>query len=125
VAGEPTGLKTPTTLTGVTSKRLSIRLELPNYAPVTRNIDVRAGASVSTYVTLKPLQGRLVISDLPPNASIFVDEEEYTAGDVIPTVAGKHVVRIVVGGRTILEQSIEATAGDLGLRFALGKLVGN
>jgi serine/threonine protein kinase len=125
VAGEPTGLKTPTTLTGITSKRLSMRLELPNYAAVTRNIDVRAGASVSTYVTLKPLQGRLVISDLPVNASIFVDEEEYTAGDVIPTVAGKHVVRIVVGGRTILEQSIEATAGDLGLRFALGKLVGN
>jgi serine/threonine protein kinase len=125
VTGEPTGLKTPTTLTGITSKRLSIRLELANYSPVTRNIDVRAGATVSTYVTLKPLQGRLVISDLPVNASIFVDEEEYTAGDVIPTVAGKHVVRIVVGGRTILEQSIEATAGDLGLKFAPGELVGN
>ena len=125
VAGEPTGLKTPTTLTGITSKRLAIRLELANYAPVTRNIDVRAGSTVSTYVTLKPLQGRLVISGLPQNATIFLDDEEYAAGDVIPTVAGKHMVRIVVDGRTILEQPVEATAGDLGLKFAPGKLLGN
>jgi serine/threonine protein kinase len=125
VAGEPTGLKTPTKLTGITSKRLAIRLELANYVPVTRNIDVRAGGTVSTYVTLKPLQGRLVISGLPQNATIFVDGEEYAAGDVIPTVAGKHSVRIVVDGQTILEQPVEATAGDLVLKFAPGKLLGN
>lgn len=123
VTGEPTGLKTPTTLTGVTGNQLVIRLELPSYAPVTRTVDVLAGATATMQVTLTPLQGRLIISDLPPGASIIVDDDEYAAGDVIAAVAGKHVVRIVVGGRAIIQQSIDTTAGDQGLKFVSGKLL--
>jgi serine/threonine-protein kinase len=125
VAGEPTGLKTPTTLTGITNQNKLIRLELPNYAPVTNNIDVLAGATVSMQVTLTRLQGRLIISDLPASASIFLDNDEYTAGDVIAAVAGKHVIRIAVGGRTIIQQAIDTTAGDQDLKFVTGKLVQN
>ena len=84
-----------------------------------------AGAAASMHMTLTPLQGRLIISGLPPGASIFVDSDEYTAGDVIAAVAGKHVVRIAVGGRTIVQQSVDTTAGDQGLKFVTGKLVQN
>lgn len=123
VGGEPTGLKTPTTLTEINDKQLLIRLELPNYAPVNRSIDVPAGAGASIQVTLTPLQGRLILSDLPRGASIFVDNEEYPAGDVIAAVAGKHVIRVVAGGHTIVEQSIETTAGDQGWKLVSGTLI--
>jgi eukaryotic-like serine/threonine-protein kinase len=125
VAGEPTGLRTPATLSEITNKQLSVRLELPNYAPVTRTIDVLVGGSVSMQVTLTPLQGRLVVSGLPSGASIFVDEDEYIAGDVIAAVAGKHEIRVVVNGRAILQQAIDTAAGDQGWKLVSGKLVRN
>jgi hypothetical protein len=92
---------------------------------VTRSIDVLAGATAFMQITLTPLQGRLIVSDLPPGASIFLDNDEYAAGDVIAGVAGEHVIRVVVGGRTIIQQSIDVTAGDQVLKFAPGELVRN
>lgn len=125
VGGEPTGLKTPTTLTGITKKQLLIRLELPNHAPVTQSIEIPAGTTASTQATLAPLRGRLVISDLPAKASVVVDTQEYEAGEVIPVAAGKHDIRIVLEGRTITQQSVETAAGDQGWKLVHGKLVRN
>jgi serine/threonine protein kinase len=125
VGGEPTGLQTPTTLTGITKKQLAIRLELPNHAPVTRTIDIPAGTTASTQVTLAPLQGRLVISDLPPRASVTVDMQDYEAGEVIPLAAGKHNIRIAADGRILAEQPIETGGGDQGWKLVHGKLVQN
>lgn len=121
-AGEPTGLQTPATLTGITSKQLSVRLELPNYAPAAKIIEVSAGATVSAQMTLTRLQGRVAISGLPSSAIVVLDDEEYAAGDVIAVSAGTHTVRIMVGGRTLVEQAIETAAGDHGWRLAGDKL---
>jgi hypothetical protein len=123
VAGEPTGLKTPTAVTGDSNGQLVIRLELANYAPVTRTIDVQAGATMQ--VTLTPSQGRLILSDLPPGAIIAIDGDEYAAGDVIAAAAGKHMIRIAVDGRSVIEQAIDTTAGDQVLKLVAGKLVRN
>jgi serine/threonine protein kinase len=125
IGGEPTGLKTPTMLTGIAKPQLELHLELPGYAPVIRSITIPAGMTVSARVTLLPLQGRLVISDLPVNAGITVDDQDYDAGEVIPVAAGKHDIRIVLDGKTIAQQSIEAAAGDQGWKLVHGKLVRN
>ena len=125
IGGEPTGLTTPTTLTGIRGKQLSIRLELPNHAPVTTSVDITEGMTASANVTLTPLRGRLVISGLPANAGVIVDTQEYQAGEVVPVAAGKHDIRIVVDGRTIAEQSIEAGSGDQDWKLVRGKLVQN
>jgi serine/threonine protein kinase len=125
VGGEPTGLTTPTTLTGIRQKQLSVRLELPNHAPVTTSVDIPAGRTASAKVTLTPLQGRLVISGLPAAAAVIVDTQDYQAGEVIPVAAGKHDIRVVLDGRTIAQQSIEAASGDQGWKLVRGKLVPN
>jgi eukaryotic-like serine/threonine-protein kinase len=125
VGGEPTGLKTPTTLTGIAKKQLAIRLELPGHAPAAATVDIPAGGTAQTRLTLAPLQGRLVISDLPAKASLIVDTQEYDAGEVIPIAAGKHELRIVVAGRTVAQQSIETTSGDQVWKFVHGSLVQN
>jgi serine/threonine-protein kinase len=123
VAGEPTGLKTPTTLTGVTQKQLAIRLELAGHASASKTIDIPTGGKATAQLTLAPIRGRLVISDLPASASAIVDNQEYDAGEVIPLPAGKHDIRIVLGGKTITQQVIETGTGDQVWRLLQGKLV--
>jgi tRNA A-37 threonylcarbamoyl transferase component Bud32 len=123
VGGEPTGLKTPATLTGVTANRLVIRLELPDHVPATEDVDVPAGVTTARYVRLVPMPGRLVISDLPIHASVFVDGEEHAAGEVITVAAGSHVIRVVVDDRTIVQQSLDTGSGDQGWKLVRGKLV--
>jgi serine/threonine-protein kinase len=123
VGGEPTGLKTPTTLTGITKPQLELRLELPGHAPVIRSVSIPAGSTGSAKVTLLPLQGRLVISELPASAGIVLDGQDYDAGEVIPVAAGKHDIRIVVDGKTVTQQSIETASGDQGWKLVHGKLV--
>ena len=125
VGGEPTGFRTPTTLSGITAPQLAIRVELPGYAPATEQVEVPAGTVGSRHFTLTPLPGRLVISELPVGASVFVDAEEHQAGEVITVVPGPHVVRIVVGDKTIARQVIEATTGDQGWKLVHGKLMPN
>ncbi len=125
VSGEPTGLKTPTTLTGITKPQLELRLELPGHATVIRSVTIPAGTVASAKVTMQPLQGRLVISDLPANASITVDGQDFDAGEVIPVAAGKHDIRIVLEGKTVTQQSIETASGDQGWKLVHGKLVRN
>ena len=125
VGGEPTGFKTPTTLTGITGKQLVVRLELPEHTPVTRTVDIPAGNTALLQATLAPLVGRLVISDLPASASVIVDAEEYQAGEIIPLSAGKHDVRVVVEGRIMTQQSIETGTGDQGWKLVHDQLVRN
>jgi hypothetical protein len=123
VGGEPTGLKTPTTLTGVTKPQLELRLELAGHAPVIRSVTLTPGTTTPAKVTLLPLQGRLVISALPANSSVVVDGQDYDAGEVIPVTAGKHDIRVVNEGKTIAQQSIETAAGDQTWKFVHGRLV--
>ena len=125
VGGEPTGLKTPTTLTGITKKQLAIRLELAGHAPVAATVDVPTGGTAQTKLTLARLQGRLVISELPANASVILDNQEYEAGELIPVAAGKHDVRIVLAGKTLAQQSIETASGDQVWKLVHGALVQN
>ncbi|HET7501304.1 MAG TPA: serine/threonine-protein kinase [Kofleriaceae bacterium] len=123
VGGEPTGLKTPTTLTGITAPHLVIRLELPGHTPVTEDVAVPAGTTTVHHVALTAQPGRLVISDLPASAVVLIDGDEHAAGEVIPVTAGTHDVRILLDGRTISQQAIETTAGDQGWKLARGKLI--
>lgn len=125
VGGEPTGLKTPTTLTGITTPQLELRLELAGHAPAIRSVTLTAGTVTPAKVTLLPLQGRLVISDLPANASVTLDGQDYDAGELIPVTAGKHDIRIARDGKTLVQQSIETTSGDQGWKFVQGRLVRN
>jgi len=125
VGGEPTGLKTPTTLSGITQPQLSVRVELANHAQVSRVIDIAPGTTASTQFALAALQGRLVISGLSGGASVVVDTQEFDAGEVIPLTAGKHDIRIVQGGKVVAQQSIETGTGDQVWKLVQGKLVRN
>ena len=112
VEGEPTGLVTPATLTGLDRPKLAIRIEMAGYTPAAETIDLPAGASVSKQFALTPVIGRLILAGLPKGASIFVDGVEHLAGEVIQVPGGKHDVRVDVAGSTLVRQSLETGAKD-------------
>jgi eukaryotic-like serine/threonine-protein kinase len=125
VDGEPTGLRTPATLSRLTAAQLAIRLELPEHRPVAEQVALSTGTTTRKHFALAALPGRLVISSLPANAVVFVDGDEHPAGAVITVVAGKHVVRVVVDNRTVTQQVIETGAGDQGWKLTNDKLIPN
>jgi eukaryotic-like serine/threonine-protein kinase len=113
VGGEPTGLKTPATLTGLTAPTVTVSLELLGHPPKIATIDVPPkGTTTEHFVFADASPSRLVIAELPENATILLDGEAHEAGTVIAMPPGRHDVRIVIGGRTVAEQNVEATAGD-------------
>jgi serine/threonine protein kinase len=125
VGGEPTGLRTPAKLIGITRRRLVIRLELPGHAPAVEQVEVPVGVTTELQIALTELPGRLIVSGLPAGASIIVDGVEHDAGDVIAVTAGNHAVRVVLDGRILAEQSIATGAGNRAWRLLRDKLISN
>jgi hypothetical protein len=111
--GEPTGLTTPATISGITATTVEVSLELSGHAPRVETIAVPAhGAITEHFAFAGALPSRLVIAGLPHDATILVDGEVHDAGTVVPMSPGTHEVRVVVGGRTVATTSVEASAGD-------------
>jgi len=114
VAGEPTGMTTPATLSNIAPGRLAIRLELAGYPTSETVVELAPGASLTREIKLgaRRAAGRLVLANLPSGAVAVVDGDEHAAGEAIPVLAGPHAVRVVVRGQTVAQQTIETTAGD-------------
>lgn len=54
IDGEPTGLTTPATLTGITAPRVRIRVDLRGFAPVEHDLEVPAAGTLAKTFTLAP-----------------------------------------------------------------------
>jgi serine/threonine protein kinase len=114
IAGEPTGMTSPATLPSITAGQVVVRLELAGYQPAEATVAVAPGASVAKQLALvrAPPPSRLVLTNLPAAAVVVVDGNEHAAGERIPVTAGRHVVRLIVKHRTVVQQTIEAPPGD-------------
>jgi len=112
-------LKTPATLAGVTSSTLTVRLDLAGHESRTVDIAVPPGESgiVTKHVTLEGQPTRLVIDELPVGATVMVDGASHPAGKPITVASGTHEVAILVGGRTVAQETLKLTAGDQSYRF--------
>jgi hypothetical protein len=64
-----------------------------------------------------------VLAGLPVGAEFMIDQSEYAAGDVVRVAAGKHMLRIVANGRTLIDQQIETGATDYVLKLQGDRLV--
>jgi serine/threonine protein kinase len=123
IAGEPTGLKTPATVTGVHPGEVAIRLELAGHVPKAVTVSVSPGQTLEQRLTLVGLSGRLVISNLPVGAIVALDGQEHQAGEVFTIPSGRHDVKLLVAGHPLLQQTIETTAGDQTWELADDRLI--
>ncbi|HMG52714.1 MAG TPA: PEGA domain-containing protein [Kofleriaceae bacterium] len=111
VGGEPTGLTTPATLSGLTGSRLTIRVELSDYLPASQVFDVAPGSNAHHAFVLRAASGRVALAGLPSGTVIIADGEEHAAGEVITLPVGRHEIRLLLAGRPLVQQAIEVSSG--------------
>jgi eukaryotic-like serine/threonine-protein kinase len=123
VRGEPTGLVTPATLTGLAVGDIDVRVELAGHSPSSHKFTLKAGEAATHTFELGSEAGRIVLSGLPAGAVVLVEGGEHEAGEVISLRAGRHDVRIVLAGKTLVQQSLETGAGHQVWELRDGRLV--
>jgi eukaryotic-like serine/threonine-protein kinase len=123
VRGEPTGLVTPATLTGLSPGEMEVRVELPGHTSSSHKFNFKPGEAATHVFELGSESGRVALSGLPAGAAILVEGNEYQAGDVISLPAGRHEVRIVLDGKTLVQQTLETGSGHQEWRLQEGRLV--
>jgi eukaryotic-like serine/threonine-protein kinase len=112
IGDEPTGMKTPVTLTGLPAGAVVVRLELPGHLPAEATFTLAAGATAAEQLVLPASAGRLIVAGLPAGAEVLVDGDAHPAGELITLASGRHEVRVLVGGATVAQQAIDTTTGD-------------
>jgi eukaryotic-like serine/threonine-protein kinase len=111
IGGEPTGLTTPATLSELEPGEVAIRVELAGRLSEARVFHLSAGGRVRHTFSLGASSGRLAIAGLPSGSVIEVAGDEHAAGEVITLAAGRHEIRIVADGATLVHQTIEVGSG--------------
>src|SRR5690606_1218215 len=102
---------------------VEVRVELQGYTPTSHRFNLKAGDSATHLFELGSESGQLVLSGLPAGAAIIVAGNEYYAGDVISMRAGRHEVRIVLDGKTLVQQTLETATGHQVWELQEGRLV--
>jgi len=123
VRGEPTGLVTPATLTGLTPGDVEVRIELSGHTPQSHRFNLKAGEEASHVFELGSESGRVVLAGLPAGAVIIVEGNEHPAGEVISMTAGRHEIRIVLDGKTLVQQTLDTATGHQVWELQEGHLV--
>lgn len=128
VRGEPTGLVTPATLTGLSPGEVDIRVELPGHTPTSRQFNLKAGEAATFLFELGAEAGggqigRVALAGLPAGSVILVEGTEHDAGEVLTLPSGRHEIKIVLNGKTIVQQALETGAGHQIWELQEGRLV--
>lgn len=109
VGGEPTGLRTPTSLHGLAADRATdVRLVLAGHVPVERA--VRAGDAVR--VILQANVGTVRVASAPPSAELFVDGRSHGAVREVVLPVGPHRLRVEASQAIVFETRIDVGPGE-------------
>jgi len=112
VDGNPTGLVTPATLSGLpVGRKVEVRLDMPEYQPVAQVLEVRAGAEPHLF-RLQASAGTLVLRGLPAHASVYVDGSQVDPGAPIAASVGPHRVRVEADGEVVFTKSVAVHGGE-------------
>jgi len=75
VNGDPNGLTTPALLTGLRAGRsIELRLDKAGYQPISQRVEIIAGTPRLQTFRLAEAAGTILVEDLPPRSSLYVDD---------------------------------------------------
>jgi len=112
IDGDPSGLTTPTTLTGLRAGRpLEIRLDKEGFRPVIEKVELKPGETRSRLFRLAADSGSVAIEGLPPQAMIYVDDKLVEGRGPLTLAIGEHRVRVETSAGVIWSQAVNVGAG--------------
>jgi hypothetical protein len=119
VDGNPSGLVTPATISGLrVGNTVEIRVDKAGFAPATRRLEARAGGAATHDFALAPATGTLRFEELPPNATIFVDDSAVEANGPLSLALGPHRVRVETPDDVIFSAEVKVQPGEQTVRLA-------
>ena len=122
VDGDPNGLVTPALLTGLRAGRaVEIRLDKPGYQPVTRRVEITAGAPQPLDVHLVEAAGTVIVEALPARASLYVDDVLVEGRRPISLPFGSHHLRVETSAELYFSREIDVRPGEQRIRVEAPK----
>ena len=118
VDGDPSGLTTPATLTGLRPGRsVEIRLDKVGYSPVTERIDVKTAEARSRSFRLVEAMGTVAFEGLPTGAVIYANDTMVEGRGPLSLPIGKQRIRVETSAGVLFSQTIDVVAGQQSVRM--------
>jgi serine/threonine-protein kinase len=113
IDGDPSGLTTPSTLTGLRAGRpLEIRLDKDGFRPAVEKVELKPGETRSRSFRLIADAGSVVIEGLPAHAMIYVDDKLAEGRGPLTLALGEHRVRVENSAGVIWSQTVNVVPGQ-------------
>jgi serine/threonine protein kinase len=114
VDGDPSGLTTPSVLTGLRPGRpVEIRLDKVGFKPVTEKFELKAGDALARAFRLVEATGTITLEGLPAQAMIYLDDNMVEGRGALSVAIGEHRIRIETANGVLWSQTLNVGAGPL------------
>jgi serine/threonine protein kinase len=112
VDGEPSGLMTPTVLSGLRAGRsYEIRLDKAGFTPAVARLEVPAGPARAHAFKLVEASGTVRLAGLPAGAAVFVDEARVDAKKPLRLSTGAHKIRVEANDDVLFSATVDVKPG--------------
>jgi serine/threonine-protein kinase len=113
IDGDPSGLTTPSTLTGLHPGRpLEIRLDKDGFQPATEKVELKPGETRSRAFRLVADVGTVTVEGLPAQAMIYLDDKLVEGRGPLTLALGDHRVRIETSAGVIWSETVNVAPGQ-------------
>jgi hypothetical protein len=122
IDGDPNGMTTPSTLTGLRARRpIEVRIDKVGFRPVTEKFELLPGDTQSRTFKLVEDDGSVIIEGLPPQATIYVDDKQAEARGPLVLSLGEHRLRAETAAGVVWSQTVTVTPGKQTIRLPAPK----
>jgi serine/threonine-protein kinase len=117
IDGDPSGMTTPFTLTGLRARRpIEVRLDKIGYRPVTEKIDLMPGETRARSFHLVEDDGTVVLEGLPPQAMVYVEDKLTEGQGPLVLSLGEHRIRVETAAGVVWSQTVTVSPGRQTIR---------
>lgn len=122
IDGSPSGLVTPTTLTGLPLGRpLRVQLSKDGYRPAALTVTPEAAPRPPEVVTLVRTSAIVQLTNLPPRAAVFLDGVQIDTDGIVDTTVGRHELRVEVKSKIVFSKILDVKPGEQITKVAPGE----
>jgi serine/threonine-protein kinase len=120
IDGDPSGMATPSTLTGLRAGRpLEVRLDKVGFRPVTERIEFKPGETQSRSFHLVEDAGTVTLEGLPAQAMIYVDDALTDGRAALTLSLGDHRMRVETVAGVVWSQTVTVAPGQQTIRVSV------